>query len=209
MLTLQWLASSSQNETPRRVLRLDDMRPYSFMPLAGPQLWELTCWDVQEAPLTYAPDIEAIARLTGLTRLELVSYDCAVSFSPLQHLGLIELVLVDCPYIPENLFIPGALTDLQKLHMADLEPPPSPEEFNRDLQTPGSEGYLAAHELRHLGAIVLRLPKLFQLSGRCSLLSVGMADALSASGWHKHRCKRGSMTNLEWHGDSYMWTKPQ
>ena len=158
------------------------------------------------------PDVFAIARLTSLTRLELIEYYCNVSqFTLLQNLGLIELVLMDCPYIPENIIRPGgqgALTALQKPYVADQEIIPSLEDFNRALETPGSEFHLTAHGLCHQGAIAMSLPNLVELSGQCSLFTVGMADCLSARGWHRSPSYCQCMTNFDWHPETDMWTKP-
>ena len=177
------------------------------MTLAGPQLESLFCLDQKQMVLE--PAISSIALLTGLTRLELASYPCIADFSPLHGLGLVELVLIDCPYIPQGMFSRGAFTSLQKLHIADQDQIPSSEDFHRDLQTPGCDGYMVAHQLLHLGGIVLGLPNLRQISGICSLLMLGIADALSAKGWHKGPYEYRSMTKLSWHNDAYTWTRPQ
>ena len=186
--------------------------PDPFTPLAGPELLSLSCrrvdiYDDNEQ----VPDIPAMAELTALTRLELIDYECQLDFAPLRQLGLKELVLDNCPYIPRALFVLGALTALQKLHIveyrASLPPLPSLEAFQRDLVTPLSEGYLEAHQLVRLGAIIFSLPSLVQLSGRWSLFALGMAEELE--GWHTSPYKKASMTEYEWGGDDLLtWIKP-
>lgn len=179
----------------------------SYLLLASPQLESLTMcnYEVFEAP---QPDLAAVAGITALTRLELMGYEGTAEYEQLQSLPVKELVLISCPGIPEVLFVPGALTALQKLHLAEYEPQPqSLEDFQRDLQAPGAEGYLPAHQLRHLSARILSLPSLVQLSGEGTLIALGMAEGLQD--WEKCPEELGSVTPYPWKSSKYMWVKPQ
>ena len=151
-------------------------------------------------------DVPAIAQLTALTRLELIYYDDNPDMTPLQNLRLEELILVDCELIAKALFVPGALTALQKLHITDHGHCVSAADYQADLENPASEGYLPAHQLRRMGAIVLGLPSLRRLSGWCSLLEVAMAEELK--GWHRSKYRPFSITEYDWSDCKHVWTKP-
>lgn len=179
----------------------------SYLPLASPQLQSLSMWHPEDLEPSM-PDLATISGLAGLTRLELIGYMGTAEYALLQSLPVKELVLINCPRIPEVLFVHAALTALQRLHLAEYEPqPPDPEDFQRCLQAPGSERYLPAHHLRHLGALVLDLPRLVQISGEGSLIALGMAEGLRD--WEKCPEKLGSTMHYHWKSSKYMWIKPQ
>ena len=66
------------------------------------------------------PYIAALARLPSLTRLELIECFGGYSvYTPLHSLGLVELALISRADSMEAIFVPGALTRLQRLHLEE------------------------------------------------------------------------------------------
>ena len=86
--------------------------PSEFLELASPQLVCLSCRHSVDGlrPNDAVPDVFAIARLTSLTRLELIEYHETCDCSALHNLPLKELLLLDCPLLPEALIVPGVFT---------------------------------------------------------------------------------------------------
>ena len=85
----------------------------------------------------HSPNIAAIAKLTAITRLELIGFDCLDTFDPLFRMDLVELVLIDSRDIVYFLFtcqpetrdeeldnyVPRlAFKSLQRLHIEDNNP---------------------------------------------------------------------------------------
>ena len=195
-----------------RALMLHDMQS-SFMPLAGAELLCLSCRCSEDFNGLLDPDIPAIANLRGLTRLELIGYKSRLNFGALRQLGLKELVLVDCPHILEALFVPGALTALQKLQIVErygVQIPSREDLYQSNLRDPLSEGYLRAHQLHRLGAIILSLPSLVQVSGECRVFLWAIAEELE--GWHKSKPSVDydfPMSSYnKWSSGHVTWVKP-
>ncbi len=157
----------------------------------------------------YELNVPAIAMLTALTRLELTRFSQPVeALQSLGDLGLQELVLLGCSGLPEALFAHGSFTSLQRIHIAERRVLPSLADFQRDLQTPSSRGYLPAHRLCRLGATVTSLPSLVQLSGRCPLFAVGMPDSIETRGWKEGTYPRASMSDYDLCLPKiYMWVR--
>ena len=198
------LCVSTHAVFPCRSLVVSDMTSLP-LPLAGIEVLSLSSrcsQGFEEKDI----DISAIVSSTALTRLELVEYHRKSNLAPLWELGLKELVLLDCPNIPKALLVPGALTALQKLHIAERGRRISPAAFQANLRDPASEAYVSSHKLCRLGAIVLSLPSLVQLSGTCSLFEAAMAEELE--GWHRSQYQAGSMSDYDWPEGTYVWTKP-
>ena len=183
-----------------------------FLQLAGSRLQSL-CYvsegDKQAKPM---PGVEAIARMTEMTRLVLCHFNGPnnSNLSALQGLQLQELVLINCPGAPAAIIGTGSMTSLQKLHVVDDcsdEPeyfatiPP----FEDDLHKPESAGHQEALELHQLGLIVLKLPNLVHVSGLSKLITVGMAEALS--GWYRSQYPFCSMTYYDSHLVEYQWQR--
>ena len=179
-----------------------------LLPLASQELLSLSCKNLDEEDNDVELDVPAIAKLTALTRLELIDYQAHnPDLKLLQNLRLEELILVDCPLIVGVLLVPGALTSLQKLHISDRRAAYiSLARYQANLENPVSEGYLPAHQLRRLGATVLGMPSLFQLSGRGTLFDVAMAEELKS--WHRSKDRRFSMTKFDWFHCNCVWRKP-
>lgn len=172
------------------------------MLLAGPQLLSLSC----RPRSNEAPDIAAIARLSSLTRLELICYSSKADFSALWGLGLRELLLIHCPHIPSALIVPNALPDLQTLRILEDTAGLKEAAYEYDLEHPESGGHLEAQQLVSLGAVVLSHPCIRQVSGRCRLLNLGMAEGLK--GWKKSWNNEPPLPGLDWWSGEPVWTRP-
>lgn len=130
-----------------------------------------------------ANEVLKIASLTTLTKLELHRWKAWCDVQPLRCLPLKELVLINCNNLELDLFVPSSLTCLEKLHIedicwrlkADLE-----RSFTIDGRQPSVSYRVCNYKLllRNLGELILSLPNLRELSGRCSLYEWGMADKL-------------------------------
>lgn len=107
------------------------------------------------------PFLAALARLSALTRLELIDcYRVYHDYGPLHNLGLVELVLVNCPELLSAIFVPGALARLQKLHVEEDISWKSPD-HNQDEQRQTED------KVRKL---IFSLPHLQQISGLSSII---------------------------------------
>ena len=198
--------------------------PEAFKLLAGPQLWSLNCLamlSVGQGPQCL-PDLGS---LTELTRLELTEFHYPANWPPLQNarlLRLIELVLVSCPHVPEALFVPGALSSLQRLHIEDDynnydqisdyydDPPDSEADDPIDSGSEETEPELLMtqrhQKLQRIGETVLSLKSLYQVSGRAYLLLFGMAESLVK--WQRFDYKEYSMSSLDYEAHKFLWLKP-
>ena len=123
--------------------------------------------------------VRQISTLTALTRLELVEYTGVTRHAAhLRSLPLRELILVDCHKLVLDIFVPGALTSLEKLHLVGMQ-----RNVMRD----------SLLELQDCAEAVLSLPHLVQLSGSNALFrEEGMASALST--WQQHEYTKGLMS---------------
>ena len=130
-----------------------------------------------------------LARLTGLTRLELANQIAAGpsdTYAPLRGLQLVELVLLECQGLEPKLFTPGALTALQRLHIEDR--------FAEMGGMPDSwEAQMDHGTLQRTGDILLSHPQIRQLSGLGRLFSVGMRQGLRE--WHMSDLPPGTMVS--------------
>lgn len=128
--------------------------------LAGPDLLSLS-----SSRWRGAPDTEVFSKLTKLTRLELKDYVWAsFNLGWLRDLAVEELILINCPELSSQIFCPGALTALRKLHL---------EEAAEDLPSKSAQTYRA----QQLAA----LPRLRQVSGNGILFTDEMLSAFA--GW--------------------------
>lgn len=182
----------------------------TFIPLARPELLSFIC-SHPCGDADHLPDIPTISQLTRLTRLELANYHCTADLAPLRGLGLRELVLILCPQIPEAVIVPGALPDLQTLRIVEERVHADEEAYKYDLQHPHSAGYLEAHHLCRLGAIIFDHPSIRQVSGNCRLFALGMAEGLR--GWKKSQSNESYVCRTYWsayfwRSEEPMWTKP-
>ena len=179
-----------------RRMVFDECDP-KLLEAAGPSLQSLTL-NCGWSPLLIENMEEEVehhlGRLTGMTKLELSSYK-ATSHShlaTLRSLGLLrELTLLDCVNIQAAIFKPGALTALEVLHIEE-----SLEARKKRLknlpQADPAEMEASKRQLHEAGAVVLRLPKLRQLSGTSPTLFTWMDPASQgpAKLWTRGKMKR-------------------
>ena len=156
----------------RRRLNLVDQP--NFLEVAGPALQHLNYAAVApgDALEMCGPiDWFKMAQLTGLTKLEITDYRHGAGGRPLFPV-LVELVLVRCLGIDQHVFQPGALMNLEKLHIEDTSSPRYLEAASEDPKT------LLVEKLYGTGSVILGLSKLRQISGGCSLFSGEMKEGL-------------------------------
>ena len=91
----------------------------SFLQLAGPKLQSLNYVAEMGKEGEGVPDVNAIAGLRGMTRLELSYFISNANLSALQGLKLQELVLINCPGAAAAILASGSMSSLQKLHILD------------------------------------------------------------------------------------------
>ena len=121
----------------------------------------------------------AVARLTNLTTLELRDCGLLQDHRILRKMALRELSLRNCR-IPQlsTVFVPGFLTALEKLHIEDKGVSNNGVIYLGQERAGNADSRLEpAAELRKVGATILALPNLRQLSG-WSLLLDEMAEDL-------------------------------
>ena len=155
-----------------------------LLKLANPELQCFECSLHTTPGVTLTQVVDHIGTLTNLTRLELHAfiYEQTINVRPLHSLPLRELVLLDCQNLEAKLLMPGSLTSLQKLHIAESD----------ERQTAISQQPDVMPQLRECGKAVLSLPDLTQLSGSCALFSFGMVEDLSS--WQHSAYTKGLMT---------------
>lgn len=123
-------------------------------------------------------DMARVAALGALTSLKLTDYCLKLNLQLLQALGLVELVMNNCLGAEQQLFVLGALTRLQRLHIEeDCTLLPKTE---AGLAAHNPECMLKARKLRSIGKTVLGLSKLSRISGGCELFMIGMKEGLQA-----------------------------
>ena len=129
-----------------------------------------------------AQSIAAIAGLTALTRLELVSYGAPENAEQLHGLAVSELVLKYCQDWEAALFVPGSLTALRRLHIEDALSLKYRYCWEGELNLAEliSEGWLKIWD------VLLKLPQLSKLSGCCKLFEAGLAE--SSRSWQDRAC---------------------
>lgn len=160
-------------------------------------------WDIQTA--SYPSEFPDIGRLRQLTVLKLPC-SCPISAHLLQGLPLRELTLLDCS--PStfsqlcDLFVPGALTALQKLRIEEVADSELEADGNASknwspqvatqtqmaqkdearirMRRPKAEAHMSV--LQKLGAAVQRLPQLEQVSGDSALFDIVLSQYLKP--WH-------------------------
>ena len=177
----------------------------TLLPLASKELLSLSCRYHQG--IDGLLDLNFIAGLTALTRLELIDFKYLMDLAPLRDIAVKELVILECPRWPAALFVPGALITLQRLHIAHHEEAAvSRAAFMANLRNPASKDHLPAHNLCRLGAIILSLPSLIQLSGKCALFDLGIGEELK--GWHRSQYDVLPLSDFDHPSSQYVWNKP-
>lgn len=136
--------------------------------------------------------MSVIASLTGLTRLELASYSALHHVELLQQLQLSELVMKYCQNWESTLLVPGALTNLRRLHVEDFLSLKYCSNYNEQ-----SEALDAAQQLETWSKL-LQLPNLQELSGCCTLFEAGLVE--SSRSWRSRSCPElpFEVTNVMW-----------
>lgn len=86
-----------------------------FLQLADESLQSLSFGPYESDP--FHRHVEQLARLTNLTRLELIEVNAGDEFTALRQLPIRELLLNNCPEAGEELLVPDALPDLITLHV--------------------------------------------------------------------------------------------
>ena len=87
-------------------------------------------------------------------------------------LRLLEFDLIECSGIESIFTVLGPLSALQKLHLLDSTVGlPGPLRTEKEPSLPGAKA-----RLEQLREAVFGLPNLLQLSGRCSLFSMGLPE---------------------------------
>jgi len=125
-------------------------------------------------------EVLKIASLSALTRLELHKWKKWQDLSALQVLPLVELVLVGCEGMERDLFVPGGLQSLQRLHIEDGF-------WRWSHADKGDKVGRHEDEMRRLGKVVLAIPALREVSGDCGLFFLGMAEQLNF--WQMQKCE--------------------
>ena len=159
----------------------------------------------------YHFELPKLARFTALIRLELSDWKRAEdkSLKALRRLNLQELVLLSCPLLELQLFVPFALQQLRRLHIED-----STGANKIDMVDTHKERQLRLDRkstLEESGKAVFQLPELHQLSGMCSLFQIGMKEGLRS--WKEAECPEGTMLldsschkcHVDW---LRLWIKP-
>ena len=155
--------------------------------LAGPKLMELM-FDPKNSPRLdiKKESAEHIGQLTTVTRLELLNFTPfgrhPAYFESVRALQLQELVLLYCQGLEINIFTPGALTSLRRLHIRE-----SKRSHNDAAQRPE-----LIPCLDECATVLLALPHLEQVSGSCPLFSSSMRDVLAT--WERRLYSTSSMT---------------
>ena len=187
-----------------RTLILKNVRVPELLALADENLQSLSLQE-DEANIYISSPLPRLDILTRLTRLELLERDGDADNSiEIRGLQLQELVLIDCKCLAQELFVPGALTTLRKLHI-EISHFISDESMMKNL--PDSR----RQELKAVGEITLGLPHLYQVSGACTLFLVGMRQGLKS--WREADFIEGTMVSCKsYHCCSLsqmkVWTKP-
>lgn len=168
--------------------------------LVDHELQSLSLADAYEGRL-YFLGLPKLDRLTGLTRLELLSLGRVEkdSLDALRHLELQELVLLNCNELERELFVraperefwrPGPkrspMQALKKLHIEDSK-------WSEDRAEDDDRQLAIARQIKLEKAadVVLQLPKLRQLSGLCRLFDAAMGQGLRS--WVEAECPDGTM----------------
>ena len=135
--------------------------------MAGPALQKLSYGTLSKRapPSDNRPmDWHKVSLLGGLTQLQISDYNHANQHIVcLQQTGLVKLFLVRCRKLHHWLFVPGALTKLEALHVEDdcsqLHKPDGTVLARR------TDGLQAGVGLPSLIDVVVEYPKLVQISG--------------------------------------------
>ena len=109
----------------------------------------------------YAQDLSNISRLSGLTRLEILAPKDSRDFRAIRRLGLIDLVLINSCSVRPSIFVHGALTKLQTLHIE--------HGYDRSKLQPSS--LKQQQRLNRISENIFSLPNLHQVSGFCILFT--------------------------------------
>ena len=129
-------------------------------------------------------DEQFIASLTTLTYLELTETPTWSNFEALHNLQQLRtLVLVHCYGLRTKLFVPGAFTSLISLHIKGTCVWGIPAQAARGLHLHNSETEDKGQDLSKIGADILALPSLKELSGCCDIFDVLMLNGM-LEGWH-------------------------
>ena len=195
-----------------RGLVLTSTRVSQWLFLADESLQELSLEESSSQWTDYSPsqwtDISPLARLTGLTRLELANIYAYPDLAALSELPLQELVILKYHRLELRTFQSGSWGSLRKLH---VETAGSARDASRQNWTALADSSVQ-QELERIGEIVFQLPQLCQLSGFSTLFVVGMKQGLRA--WNVAKLAEGTMVTK---GRSHysplskmrIWTRPQ
>lgn len=187
-----------------RGLVLTGIRVDQWLFLADESLQELS---LEESSDDWT-DISRLARVTGLTRLELACHHISRDLTVLADLPLKELVILGCYQLELRIFQSGSWGSLRKLHLESAHSAREASKQKWIALVNSSE----QQELERIGKIFFQLPQLCQLSGFSTLFVVGMKQGLRA--WNVARLPEGTMVAK---GRSHycplnkmrIWTKPQ
>ena len=188
--------------------------------LASDQLESLSIKDDSDLNLGWDARLPELLRLTGLTRLVLIQWDydemSLHSVEVLRQLHLQELVLLDCHQLELDIFIPGALTSLRKLHIEETTSIfiNGEEEGQLYIDNRQDEPVVQSNVQisKEVAEAVFSLPELFQLSGLCNLFAMGMKEGLR--NWEEAPLLEGFMVPSKDHHTCAVsrlkvWTKRQ
>lgn len=168
-----------------------------------PELLSLAPSNLQSLTYTQAchlaqTEVTLVGLLSHLTRLELRIHSWWGDCQPLRSLGLVELVIGHCPELEHSLFVPGALTKLQRLHIEESEWLHS--YFRGSTQRQQVQGRIAD--------AIFSLPDLQQVSGKSSILDAAQHDHLVT--WQRAQTVRHAMIeySLLKAAEMSCWRKP-
>lgn len=149
---------------------------FNFLHLGDTGLQSLSSEQPENEFRYIKPTLPQLANTSGLTRLELIRLDVCNFVTRVRGLPLRELILISCHATELQLFVPGAFTSLQKLHIEEGACEDVMQE-DEDSATGNEE-----LQLKDVGAMILDLPELRQVSGWCELYERGMREGLRSWG---------------------------
>lgn len=195
---------SNKDRLQCRSLTLRECHTY-LIDLAGPSLevldYEPQCDSIPQFDVL---DMARVAALGALTSLKLTHYELAHNLDLLQVSGLVELVLIHCRRSEQDLFAPGALTRLRRLHIE--EDCSILAEREAGLEACDPDCLWMAQRLRSIGKIVLGLSNLSCVSGGGELIKIGMKEGLQA--WrHSLRDEKAVWLGTDCPHHQHIWTK--
>ena len=184
--------------------------PLYFLPIAGSNLQKLEC--AAEAKY-HRLDVSASAKHTTLTELSLRNIHCVTEFHKLRSLAVQKLFLIDCPGAEVELFVPGALAALETLHICEEKSHliALDECLSQD-SAPEFEEQQIARQILVAGKVLLSLPRLVEVGGRCKLLFL-LGIINEQIGWKRtskiSRCKSLACSCQPCRCASQKWEKVQ